>query len=73
MKHTATVINPKEYKNKRYKVFQIWPGLIVCKQVTICPGHIWTTLYIQRPFRLITSKYLPLKEYGAEVQDVSFF
>jgi hypothetical protein len=28
-----------------YKVFQIWPGLIVCKQVTICPGHIWTTLY----------------------------
>jgi hypothetical protein len=28
----------------RYKVVQIWPGLIVCKQVTVCPGHIWTTL-----------------------------
>jgi hypothetical protein len=30
-----------------YKVVQIWPGLIVCKQVTVCPGHIWTTLYLQ--------------------------
>jgi hypothetical protein len=29
-----------------YKVVQIWPGLIVSKQVTVCPGHIWTTLYI---------------------------
>jgi hypothetical protein len=28
-----------------YKVVQIWPGLFVCKQVTVCPGHIWTTLY----------------------------
>ena len=28
-----------------YKVVQIWPGLCVCKQVTVCPGHIWTTLY----------------------------
>jgi hypothetical protein len=28
-----------------YKVVQIWPGLIVCKQVTVCPCHIWTTLY----------------------------
>ena len=28
-----------------YKVVQIWPGLIVCKQVTVSPGHIWTTLY----------------------------
>ena len=27
-----------------YKVVQIWPGLFVCKQVTVCPGHIWTTL-----------------------------
>ena len=25
---------------------QIWPGRFVCKQVTVCPGHIWTTLYI---------------------------
>jgi hypothetical protein len=30
---------------RMYKVVQIWPGLIVCKQVTVCPGHIWTTLY----------------------------
>jgi hypothetical protein len=29
-----------------YKVVQIWPGLILCKEVTVCPGHIWTTLYI---------------------------
>ena len=28
-----------------YKVVQIWPGLFVCKQVTVCPGHIWTTFY----------------------------
>jgi hypothetical protein len=30
---------------KLYKMVQIWPGLTVCKQVTVCPGHIWTTLY----------------------------
>jgi hypothetical protein len=30
----------------KYKVVQIWPGLFVCKQVTVCPGHFWTTLYI---------------------------
>ena len=29
----------------KYKVVQIWPGRFVCKQVTVCPGHIWTTLY----------------------------
>jgi hypothetical protein len=29
-----------------YKVVKIWPGLFVCKQVTVCPGHVWTTLYI---------------------------
>jgi hypothetical protein len=28
-----------------YKVVQIWPGLIVCKLVTVRPGHIWTTWY----------------------------
>jgi hypothetical protein len=31
--------------NYMYKVVQIWPGLFVCKQVTVCPGPIWTTLY----------------------------
>jgi hypothetical protein len=30
----------------KYKVVQIWPGLFVCKQVTVCPGHIWTILYL---------------------------
>ena len=25
-----------------YKVVQIWPGLIVCKQVTVCPGLPYT-------------------------------
>jgi hypothetical protein len=29
-----------------YKVVQIWPGLFVCKQVTVCPSHIWATLYL---------------------------
>ena len=32
-----------------YKVVQIWPGRFVCKQVTVCPGHIWTTLYLAVP------------------------
>jgi hypothetical protein len=27
-------------------VVQICPGRFVCKQVTVCPGHIWTTLYV---------------------------
>jgi hypothetical protein len=31
-------------KYMKYKVVQIWPGWFVCKQVTVCPGHIWTTL-----------------------------
>jgi hypothetical protein len=31
--------------NWSYEVVQIWPGWFVCKQVTVCPGHIWTTLY----------------------------
>jgi hypothetical protein len=34
-----------------YKVVQIWPGLFVCKQVTVCPGHIWTTLYFSMHLR----------------------
>jgi hypothetical protein len=34
-------------KSSNFKVVQIWPGLIVCKQVTVCTGHIWTTLYKQ--------------------------
>jgi hypothetical protein len=41
--------NTSEVQNiplKLYKVVQIWPGLLVCKQVTVCPGHIWTTLYL---------------------------
>jgi hypothetical protein len=32
----------------KYKVVQIWPGRFVCKQVTVCPGHIWTTLYMAK-------------------------
>jgi hypothetical protein len=32
-------------KARIYKVVQIRPGRFVCKQVTVCPGHIWTTLY----------------------------
>jgi hypothetical protein len=36
-----------------YKVVQIWLGWFVCKQVTVCPGHIWTTLYM--PYLFVTS------------------
>jgi hypothetical protein len=32
--------------SRTYKVVQICPGRFVCKQVTVCPGHIWTTLYV---------------------------
>jgi hypothetical protein len=35
--------------SEKYKVVQIWPGRFVCKQVTVCPGHIWTTLYFCLP------------------------
>jgi hypothetical protein len=37
--------SPCLFSCHKYKVVQIWPGLFVCKQVTVCPGHIWTTLY----------------------------
>ena len=38
--------NLTKTQNMMYKVVQIWPGLFLCKQVTACPGHIWTTLYL---------------------------
>jgi hypothetical protein len=42
-----------------YKVVQIWPGLFVCKQVTACPGHIWTTLYVCMYFMYVCT-YIPM-------------
>jgi hypothetical protein len=43
----------KEYiHTRKYKVVQIWPGRFVWKQVTLCPGHIWTTLYDKNPNKL---------------------
>jgi hypothetical protein len=49
--------------NGKYKVVQIWPGLTVFKQVTVCPGHIWTTLYYQntpqRAWRVIRPSSSP--------------
>jgi hypothetical protein len=43
-----------------YKVVQIWPGRFVCKQVTVCPGHIWTTLYMHYkiPFHYSSDQYI---------------
>jgi hypothetical protein len=41
-----------------YKVAQIWPGLIVCKQVTVCPGHILTTLYLYNVWILFLTAWL---------------
>jgi hypothetical protein len=49
-------------------VVQIWPGLFVCKQVTVCPGHIWTTLYClpeQRLFKCICSHGRSRWRHGA--------
>ena len=42
----ATNMSPNSYftydarSKKKYKVVQILPGLFVCKQFTVCPGHI---------------------------------
>jgi hypothetical protein len=52
------------YKGSTYKVVQIWPGLIVCKQVTVCPGHIWTTLYITNCFETRDNFGFAFKEQG---------
>jgi hypothetical protein len=41
LKHLRADLN---FDYSFYKVVQIWPGRFVCKQVTVCPGHIWTTL-----------------------------
>jgi hypothetical protein len=41
-------------RHLRYKVVQIWPGRFVCKQVTVCPGHIWTTLYFNYKVQDVT-------------------
>jgi hypothetical protein len=45
-------------------VVQIWLGLFVCKQVTVCPGRIWTTLYntLIRPAMLYGSECWTLSE-----------
>jgi hypothetical protein len=51
-----------------YKVVQIWPGLFVCKQVTVCPGHIWTTLYITHFLWLIHS--IKKKKYFSQVHEL---
>jgi hypothetical protein len=55
-----------------YKVVQIWPGLFVCKQVTVCPGHIWTTLYISEMTPMShssSSEYCLLSEEWTPVQN----
>jgi hypothetical protein len=54
-KHTLVPVHPcppstfapPSNMHSMYKVVQIWPGLIVCKRVTVCRGHIWTTLYLR--------------------------
>jgi hypothetical protein len=45
IKTALKLLQYKKSNTDKYKVVQIWPGLFVCKQVTVCPGHIWTTLY----------------------------
>jgi hypothetical protein len=48
-------------RRQKYEVVQIWPGLFVCKQVTVCPGHIWTTLYIQQIHKRLSPVLLRLR------------
>jgi hypothetical protein len=40
-----------------YKVVQIWPGQIVTCLHTNRPGHIWTTLYVQRNIEARSENY----------------
>jgi hypothetical protein len=51
-----------------YKVVNIWPGLFVCIQVTVCPGHIWTTLYYLNLFFFIVSAYAPPWRLGSSAR-----
>jgi hypothetical protein len=44
-KQKICIVLGTDHPLRQYKVVQIWPGLFVCKQVTVYPGHIWTTLY----------------------------
>jgi hypothetical protein len=43
---TSRLWNVGDDEEENCKVVQIWPGRFVCKQVTVCPGPLWTTLYI---------------------------
>jgi hypothetical protein len=43
--HVSPWSNRNVTLSSMYKVVQIWPGLFLCKQVTVCPGNILTTLY----------------------------
>jgi len=47
-----------------YKVFQIWPGLIVYSLHTKSPGHIWTTLYNSN---MAVHKVVCVKRSGCKV------
>jgi hypothetical protein len=64
---SVTAERTRKLREGTYKVVQIWPGLIVCKQVTVCPGHIWTTLYIfaWRSGRPDWSKWADITTIGA--------
>jgi hypothetical protein len=44
------------YEFNIYKVVQIWPGQTVTCLHTISPGHIWTTLYIERTLILVSKR-----------------
>jgi hypothetical protein len=60
MSQSASFNKPRCLKSG-YKVVQIWPGLFVCKQVTVCPGHVWTTLYMK--FYTLFSVYAECTRY----------
>jgi hypothetical protein len=41
---------------------------LVCKQVTVCPGHIWTTLYLD--FLALTSTPITFSTFAGGVNEV---
>jgi hypothetical protein len=54
-----------EWSSGFYKVVQIWPGRFECIQVTVCPGHIWTTLHFLPPAKSLKDK-APRQTLGVE-------
>ena len=73
LKSSGAIYNAKQDRQSMYKVVQIWPGLFVCKQVTVCPGHIWTTLYIPKLSELFFINIPIWKRESPYIRDYNVF